>query len=70
MLDVMVKALAPGLKTMLSTTVCAENEMSVVFETAKVAMSMGAFGTVFGIQFAAAFQSPLVGLELQVALPA
>jgi hypothetical protein len=67
---VMVKALAPGLKMMLSTTVCAEIETSVVFETAKVAMWVGALGTVFGIQFAAVFQSPLVGFELQAALPA
>ena len=33
-------------------------------------MSFGPFGTVFGFQFAAVFQSPLIGLALHVALPA
>src|SRR5690348_14209691 len=33
-------------------------------------MSAGPFGTVFGVQLAAVFQSPLTGLALQVALPA
>jgi len=33
-------------------------------------MSAGPFGTVAGVQFAAVFQSPLVGLRFQVALPA
>jgi hypothetical protein len=35
-----------------------------------VAVSAGSFGTVAGVQFAAVFQSPLVGLRFQVALPA
>ena len=45
-------------------------EMSVIVETSKVAMSPGPFGTVLGVQFAAVYQSPLVGLRFQVALSA
>jgi hypothetical protein len=33
-------------------------------------MSDGPFGTVFGVQFAAVFQSLLVGSKFHVALPA
>ena len=33
-------------------------------------MSVLLLGTVAGVQFAAVFQSPLVGLRFQVALPA
>jgi hypothetical protein len=32
-------------------------------------MSVEPFGTVFGVQFIAVFQSPLFGLRFQVALP-
>ena len=64
-----VKALAPGLKTILSTTVVAENVRLTALETPKVATSPGPFGTVAGVQFVAVFQSPLVGLRFQVALP-
>src|SRR5207247_9347343 len=45
-------------------------ESAVTFEAPKVAMSDDAFGTVLGTQLAAVFQSPLVGLVAQVALPA
>jgi len=44
--------------------------MLVRFDAPKVAMSVVAFGTVCGLQFAAVFQSPLVGFLAQVALPA
>ena len=37
-------------------------------ESPKVATSSGPFGTVFGVQFSAVFQSLLIGLVLQVAL--
>jgi hypothetical protein len=67
---VIVKALAPELKMMLATVVSTEIESAVVFETSKVAISAGALGIVFGVQFAAVFQSPLVGSRFQVALPA
>src|SRR6266705_2609583 len=66
----MLKALAPGLKAMLLTSVVVDVEMSVVLETSKVAVSLGPFGTVFGIQFVAVFQSPLIGFMLHVALSA
>ena len=44
--------------------------MAVVFEAPKVATSVGELGTVAGVQLVAVFQSPVVGLALQVALPA
>ena len=69
-LSVIVKALAPMLKTIPATSVNIEMETPVVFETANVAVSVGLFGTVAGIQFAAVFQSLLPGLRFQVALPA
>jgi hypothetical protein len=43
---------------------------SVTFDVPNVATSDVPFGTVFGLQFAAVFQSPLVGFVAQVALPA
>jgi hypothetical protein len=68
---VILKLLAPGSKTMDATSVeLAERERFVVLEVAKVAMSLGPFGTVAGVQFAAVFQSPVLGLTFQVALPA
>jgi hypothetical protein len=42
----------------------------VTFDVPKVAMSVVEFGTLCGAQFAAVFQSPLVGFFAQVALPA
>lgn len=65
-----VKALAPGLKIMLSTVTAAEVETTVWLEKAKVAVSEGALGTVCGVQLVAAFQFPLRGFCAQVALPA
>jgi hypothetical protein len=41
-----------------------------IFEFGKVAVSAGPFGTVRGLQFAAVFQSFVVGLTVHVALPA
>src|SRR3954452_7827222 len=61
----------PELKTRLSRlTIVSLLMTSVTFDGPKVATSVVEFGTVCGIQFAAVFQSPLVGLLLQVALPA
>src|SRR5439155_25396253 len=69
-MTVIENALAPELNTMLLTSVPVETEMSVVFETSKVATTADSFGIVGGIQFVAVFQSPLSGVALQVALPA
>ena len=52
------------------TSVFAEIETLVVFETANVAISAGPLGTVIGVQLAAVFQSPEPGLRSHVALPA
>jgi hypothetical protein len=60
----------PEFVTMLLTVVLAETETSLTFERRNVATSAGPLGTVFGIQFAAVFQSLLMGLTCQVALPA
>jgi hypothetical protein len=68
--ELMTKAFAPELKTMLLTSVLAENETLVVLETPKVAVSLGPLGTVDGVQLPAVFQSPLAGLRFQLALPA
>src|SRR5438132_3182349 len=66
---VIVKALAPELKTMPLTSVLAESEMLVMLEEAKVAVSDAPLGTVAGDQLLAVFQSPVAGLDFQVALP-
>ncbi len=52
---------------MLPTLTCPDMVTSVVLETAKVATSPGAFGTVAGVQFVAVFQSLLPGLRFQAA---
>src|SRR5437016_7489910 len=70
LLLVIVKALAPGSKMISARSIAPACEMAVMFETSNVAVSDGSLGTVFGVQFAAVFQSPLVGLRFQVALPA
>src|SRR5262245_43721585 len=68
---VMLKLLAPGLNTISATSVItAENLRPVTLDPAKVATSVGPFGTVAGVQLTAVFQSPVVGLRFQVALPA
>src|SRR4051794_18739760 len=67
----MVYCGAPGLKTRLSRSMMTlELVTSVTFDAPNVAMSVGEFGTVWGVQFAAVFQSPVAGLLLQIALPA
>src|SRR6476469_3118243 len=68
-LTAMVKALAPGLKKIPFTSVFAEIETPVVFETAKIAMLFGLLGTTAGVQLVAVFQSLLPGLRFQVGLP-
>ena len=45
-------------------------ERFVTFDMPNAAVSVVAFGTVCGLQFAAVFQSPLVGFVAHVALPA
>jgi hypothetical protein len=55
---------------MSSTSVFADIDILVVFESAKVAVSAGPLGTVAGVQFVAVFQSPEPGLRSQVAFPA
>ena len=52
------------------TSVFTEIETLVVFEWSNVAVSVEAFGTGIGVQFAAVFQSPEPGLRSQVASPA
>src|SRR5262245_26090088 len=66
----MVKGLASGWKTMLSSVMPLETLTFVWFETPKVATSEGPFGTVAGFQLAAVFQSPVAGVCCHVALPA
>src|SRR5689334_10954384 len=53
-----------------TSSVVAEKLTSFTLEAPKVATSLGPLGTVAGVQFVAVFQSPLVGLRFQVALPA
>ena len=52
------------------TSTLLETDTAVLLELAKVAVSEEPFGTVAGVQFAAVFQSPLVGFAFQVALSA
>jgi hypothetical protein len=66
----MVNALAPGSNTIPFTSVLDATEIFLVFDASKVAVSDGLFGTVSGVQFAAVFQSLLLGLRSQVALSA
>jgi hypothetical protein len=67
---VMVKADPPALNTIELTSVGSVGVMFLRCEVAKVAVSPGPFGTVAGVQFAAVFQSLLVGLRFHVALSA
>src|SRR5206468_2979259 len=69
-LSVIVNALAPELNTMLFTVIRLEREMPVMLDVANVAVSVGEFGTVPGVQLAAVFQSPVTGAAFHVALPA
>jgi hypothetical protein len=61
---------APALKVMVLTSTSAESETSTMLEAPNVAISVAPFGTVAGVQLAAVFQSPVVGLRFQVALSA
>jgi hypothetical protein len=63
----MVKALPPAAKSISEAPLNAEIETSVMFEVAKVAMSVG---TVPEDQLAPVFQSLLTGFKSQVALSA
>jgi hypothetical protein len=58
-----MNALAPALNRMLLTSVLAEMKTPVVFEAANVAVSDGPLGMVGGVQLAAVFQSPELGLS-------
>ena len=69
-LAVTVNPAAPELKTMSLTVVLAETETALILEKPNVAISAGPLGTVRGVQLAALFQSPLIGLSRHVALPA
>jgi hypothetical protein len=62
--------LAPASKVIPFRVTLEESETLVVLEASKVAISERPSGTVAGVQLAAVFQSPLVGLRFQVALPA
>ena len=67
---VIVKALPLALNTMPLTSVSSELETPVILEDANVAVSAGPLGGPPGVQLPAVFQSPVVGLASQVALPA
>src|ERR1700720_3248424 len=67
---VMVNALAPELNTILSTVVLADRDTLVILETPNDAMAPDPLGTVAGVQFAAVFQSPLLGLAFHIGSPA
>ena len=69
LLDI-VKALAFELKAIRSTVVPCEIEIARRLLELKAATSDDPLGTVAGFQFDAVFQSPEVGLDRQVALPA
>lgn len=66
----MITQLAVFPKIILSKSVAAENERWVVFDMPKVAISEALLGTVAGVQFAATFQSPVLGFRFQAALVA
>jgi hypothetical protein len=65
-----VKARALAVKTMLSIVAAPESKTFVTLETSNVATSVRSIGTLCGVQFAAVFQSLLVGSAFHVALPA
>jgi hypothetical protein len=68
---VIVKALAIGLKVILSSSVVAAvRETAVLFEMSNVAVSNGPLGTTAGVQLAGLIHCILAGLRFQVALPA
>jgi hypothetical protein len=65
-----VNALAPALNTMPLTSRLAEEEMPVLVEVAKVAVSADPSGGPPAVQLPAVFQFPVAGLANHVALPA
>src|ERR1051325_9597653 len=65
-----VNALAPGLKTMLPTSMLLRTMIVVKFETLKVAVSLVLLGTVAGLQLLAFVHWSLIGTMVQAALPA
>ena len=62
--------MAAAVNVMPLTSVFSEMETFVVFERAKVAVSVDALGTLAGVQFVLVFQSPERALRFHVALPA
>jgi len=62
--------MAAAVNVMPLTSVFSEMETFVVFERAKVAVSVDALGTCAGVQFVLVFQSPERALRFHVALPA
>ena len=69
LLDI-VKALALELKEIRSSVVPCEIEAALTLLELKLATSSDPSGTVVGFQFVAVFQSPEVGFDRHVALPA
>src|SRR4030095_1698637 len=67
---VIVNGLAPESKTMPSSVVGEVIDTFLLFDIWKVAVSLGPFGTVSGVQLAAVFQSLDTGARSDVALPA
>jgi hypothetical protein len=63
-------ALAPDWKIISATSMSIANEMILLLETPKVAVSLGPFGNVVGVQLLGLIQSSSTGLRFQVALPA
>ena len=56
------------MNVMPSTSVSAEIEISVVFDSPNVAVSAGPLGTPIGVQLSAVFQSPEIGSRSHWAL--
>jgi hypothetical protein len=65
-----VKLFALVSNAIVFASTAADREIAVLLDTAKEAESDSPLGTVAGVQFAAVFQSPLVGFAFHVALPA
>src|SRR6266481_2346092 len=68
--EVMVKALKPASKTIVSRTTLSTTSTLVWLDMPKVATSWEPSGTVAGVQLAAVFHSLVVGLRFHVALSA
>ena len=59
-----------GLEIISATSIDVTNEMMLILETPKVAVSSGPFGNVVGVQLLGLIQSSSTGFRFQVALPA